>query len=153
MIFFKKSENRAKDRKPGDDIEKIKKDLRFIGITVCITGLVTVVDGVGFYIWSLFDENLIRYGIIVDDMASVSLKFLLAVSFIILGNRIRICANNGAADKIKLYLQILIAGTSVFALYFLLTGGRVGLIIYLILLLLVTSFVLAGRMIKLQKLG
>lgn len=132
--------------KPNVDVEKFKKTIKNTGESCYAIGWVTIGLNVAIYLWSILDKNFSEFGLSAPNSVGLVLMVITASVFVILGHRIR-----GLIDKnIKLYLQILL-GLSLFLLVWVIaTGGRVGLIFFLVVGYLFFSL---GAINKLLKIG
>lgn len=132
--------------KSNVDVEKFKKTIKNTGESCYAIGWVTIGLNVAIYLWSILDKNFSEFGLSAPSSVGLVLMVITASVFVILGHRIR-----GLVDKnIKLYLQILL-GLSLFLLVWIIaTGGRVGLIFFLVVGYLFFSL---GAINKLLKIG
>lgn len=126
------------------DIEKIKKSLRNTGNSVYAIGWITILINVGLYLWSVLDKNFAESGLPASDLSGAFLMVVAASIFIILGKRIQ-----GLVDKnIKTYLQILLGLSLLLLVWVLSTGGRVGIIFFLVVAYLISSCVQIRKAMK-----
>lgn len=129
------------------DIEKIKKSLRNTGNSVYAIGWITIIINTGIYLWSVLDKNFAESGLPASDLSGTFLMIVAASIFIILGSRIR-----GLVDKnIKLYLQILLGLSLLLLVWALSTGGRVGIIFFLVIAYLISSSVSIRKAMKVEE--
>ena len=133
-----------KTEKNNVDIEKIKKGLKNTGNSVYAIGWLTIIINVGIYLWSILDKNFAESGLPASDLSGTFLMVVASIIFIILGNRIRGVVDN----KIKLYLQILLGLSLLLLIWVLGTGGRVGLLFFLIIAYLISSLVSIRKAMK-----
>ncbi len=133
--------------KPKVDIEKVKKNLKNTGNSVYAIGWITIVINIGIYLWSILDKNFAESGLPASDLSGTFLMVVAASIFIILGNRIK-----GLVDKnIKLYLQILLGLSLLLLVWVISTGGRVGILFFLIVAYLISSLVSVRKGMKVEE--
>lgn len=129
------------------DIEKIKKSLKNTGNSVYAIGWLTIIINIGIYLWSVLDKNFAESGLPASDLSGTFLMIVAASIFIILGNRIR-----GLVDKnIKSYLQILLGLSLLLLVWVLATGGRVGILFFLVVAYLISSLVSIRKAMKVEE--
>ena len=117
------------------DIEKISKSLKNTGNSVYAIGWITIIFNLGIYLWSVADENFAESGLPTPDLSSTLIMVLAASIFIILGSRIK-----GLVDKrMSLYIQILLGLSLLLLVWVFATGGRVGILFFLIIAYLLSS--------------
>jgi hypothetical protein len=137
----------AEKSKVNVDIEKVKKSLKNTGNSVYAIGWITIIINIGIYLWSVLDKNFAESGLPASDLSGTFLMVVAASIFIILGNRIK-----GLVDKnIKLYLQILLGLSLLLLVWVLSTGGRVGLLFFLIVAYLISSLVSIRKAMKVEE--
>lgn len=130
--------------KPKVNIEKLKKSLRNTGNSVYAIGWITILINAGLYLWSVLDKNFAESGLPASDLSGTFLMIIVASIFIILGKRIQ-----GLVDKnIKTYLQILLGLSLLFLVWVLSTGGRIGIIFFLVVAYLISSSVQIRKAMK-----
>ena len=145
--FCNKCGKSVEVEKPKVDIEKIKKSLKNTGNSVYAIGWITIIINVGIYLWSVLDKNFAESGLPASDLSGIFLMIVAASIFIILGNRIR-----GLVDKnIKLYLQILLGLSLLLLVWVLSTGGRVGILFFLVVAYLISSLVSIRKAMKVEE--
>lgn len=133
--------------KPKVDIEKVKKSLKNTGNSVYVIGWITIIINIGIYLWSTLDKNFAESELPNPDLSGTFLMVVAASIFIILGNRIK-----GLVDKnIKLYLQILLGLSLLLLVWVLSTGGRVGILFFLIVAYLISSLVSIRKAMKVEE--
>lgn len=133
--------------KPSIDVTKIKKKLKNTGNSVYAIGWLTVIINVVIYLWSILDKNFAESGLPTPDLSGTFLMIVFASIFIILGNRIR-----GLIDKnIKLYLQILLGLSLTIGVWVLATGGRVGILFFLVVAYLISAFISIRKAMKVEE--
>ena len=133
--------------KPKVDIEKVKKSLKNTGNSVYVIGWITIIINIGIYLWSTLDKNFAESELPNPDLSGAFLMVVAASIFIILGNRIK-----GLVDKnIKLYLQILLGLSLLLLVWVLSTGGRVGILFFLIVAYLISSLVSIRKAMKVEE--
>jgi hypothetical protein len=126
------------------DVEKIKKSLKNTGNSVYAIGWLTIIINIGIYLWSALDKNFADSGLPASDLSGTFLMVVAASIFIILGNRIR-----GLVDKnIKLYLQVLLGLSLLLLVWVLSTGGRVGILFFLVVAYLISSLIKIRKAMK-----
>jgi hypothetical protein len=126
------------------NIEKLKKSLRNTGNSVYAIGWITIIINLGLYLWSVLDKNFAESGLPASDLSGTFLMIVAASIFIILGKRIQ-----GLVDKnIKLYLQILLGLSLLLLVWVFSTGGRVGIIFFLVVAYLISSSVQIRKAMK-----
>ena len=126
------------------DVEKLKKSLKNTGNSVYAIGWLTIILNIGIYLWSVLDKNFAESGLPASDLAGTFLMVVAASIFIILGNRIR-----GLVDKnINLYLQILLGLSLLLLVWVLSTGGRVGILFFLVVAYFISSLVKIRKAMK-----
>lgn len=137
----------AEKSKVDVDFEKVKKSLKNTGNSVYAIGWITIIINIGIYLWSVLDKNFAESGLPASDLSGTFLMVVAASIFIILGNRIK-----GLVDKnIKLYLQILLGLSLLLLVWVLSTGGRVGLLFFLIVAYLISSLVSISKAMKVEE--
>lgn len=134
----------AEEAKTKGNIEKLKKSVINTGNSVYAIGWITIILNVGIYIWSILDKNFSESGLPATDLAGVYIMVVASVIFIILGARIKKLQDR----NIKTYLQVLLGISLLLLVWILSTGGRVGLLFFLVLIYLLSSI---GTMRKLMK--
>lgn len=135
---------RPKSDSSSVDLEKIRKSLKNTGNSVYAIGWITIIINIGIYLWSVLDKNFAESGLPASDLSGTFLMVIAASIFIILGNRIR-----GLVDKnIKLYLQILLGLSLLLLIWVLSTGGRVGILFFLVVAYLISSLVKIRKAMK-----
>lgn len=133
-----------KTEKKDVNIEKIKKSLKNTGNSVYAIGWLTIIINAGIYLWSILDKNFAEYELPASDLSGTFLMIVASSIFIILGNRIR-----GFVDKkIKLYLQILLGLSLLLLIWVLGSGGKVGLLFFLIIVYLTSSLISIHKAMK-----
>jgi RNA polymerase subunit RPABC4/transcription elongation factor Spt4 len=126
------------------DTEKIQKSLKNTGNSVYAIGWLTIIVNVAIYIWSVLDKSYAEYGLPAIDLSGAFLMVVAAIIFIILGNRIR-----KLVDKnIKLYLQILLGLSILILIWVISTGGRVGILFFLVIAYLISSLIKINKAMK-----
>lgn len=129
------------------DVEKLKKSIKNTGNSVFAIGWLTIIINVILYIWSIVDENFFDTGLPVSDFSGLFLIVVLSSIFIILGNRIR-----ELIDKnIKFYLQVLLGLSVLFFIWIILSGGRVGILFFLVIIYLISSLFIIRKLIKIEE--
>jgi hypothetical protein len=129
---------------PTTDIAKIKKSLKNTGNSVYAVGWLTIILNVGIYLWSVLDKHFAESGLPVSDLSGMVLMIVAASIFIILGSRIK-----ALVDKnIKLYLQILLCLSALLLIWVFASGGRVGLLFFIVIAYLISSLVSVSRAMK-----
>lgn len=145
--FCNKCGKPVEAEKPKVDIEKVKKSLKNTGNSVYAIGWITIIINVGIYLWSILDKNFAESGLPASDLSGTFLMIVAASIFIILGNRIK-----GLVDKnIKFYLQILLGLSLLLLVWVLSTGGRVGILFFLIVAYLLSSLVSVRKAMKVEE--
>jgi len=135
---------RPKSDSSSVDLEKIRKSLKNTGNSVYAIGWITIIINIGIYLWSVLDKNFAESGLPASDLSGTFSMVIAASIFIILGDRIR-----GLVDKnIKLYLQILLGLSLLLLIWVLLTGGRVGILFFLVVAYLISSLVKIRKAMK-----
>jgi hypothetical protein len=144
---IKEADREVGVEKPKADIEKIKKGFKNTGNSVYAAGWLTILVNVGIYLWSVLDNNYAEYGIPAGDLSGTFLMIVAGSIFIILGNRIR-----GLVDKnIKLYLQILFGLSLLLLVWIISTGGRVGLLLFIVIVYLIFSLISIRKAMKVEE--
>lgn len=129
------------------DIEKIKKNLINTGNSVYAIGWITIIINIAIYIWSIFDSNYGESGLPTPDLSGTFLMIAASSIFIILGARIK-----GLVDrKIKTYLNILLILSLLILVWVVASGGRVGLLLFLIIAYLLSSLVKISKAMKVEE--
>lgn len=145
--FCNKCGKPVESEKSKVDIEKVKKSLKNTGNSVYAIGWITVIINVGIYLWSVLDKNFAESGLPASDLSGTFLMVVAASIFIILGSRIK-----GLVDKnIKLYLQILLGLSLLLLVWVLSTGGRVGILFFLVVAYLISSLVSVRKAMKVEE--
>jgi len=145
--FCNKCGKSVEAEKPKVDIEKVKKSLKNTGNSVYAIGWITIIINIGIYLWSVLDKNFAESGLPASDLSGTFLMVVAASIFIILGNRIK-----GLVDKnIKLYLQILLGLSVLLLVWVLSTGGRVGILFFLIVAYLISSLISIRKAMKVEE--
>lgn len=135
---------KSKTSSSGFDIEKTRKSLKNTGNSVYAIGWITIIINIGIYLWSVLDKNFAESGLPASDLSGTFLMVVAASIFIILGNRIR-----GLVDRnIKLYLQVLLGLSLLLLVWVLSTGGRVGILFFLVVAYLISSLVKIRKAMK-----
>jgi len=135
---------KSKISSSGFDVEKTRKSLKNTGNSVYAIGWITIIINIGIYLWSVLDKNFAESGLPASDLSGTFLMVVAASIFIILGNRIR-----GLVDKnIKLYLQVLLGLSLLLLVWVLSTGGRVGILFFLVVAYLISSLVKIRKAMK-----
>jgi len=129
---------------PKIDIEKVRKSLKNTGNSVFAVGWITIAINAGLYIWSVLDKNFSESGLPAIDLTGFLMMVIFSSIFIILGKRI-----SGLVDKnIKRYLQILLVLSILFLIIIVASGGRVGLLFFLIIAYLISSLNFVSKAMK-----
>lgn len=145
--FCNKCGKPVEAKRPKVDIKKIKKSLENTGKFVYAIGWITIIINPGIYLWSVLDKNFAESGLPAIDLSGTFLMIVVAIIFIIFGNRIR-----GLVDKnIKLYLQILLGFSILLLVLALSTGGRVGILFFLVVAYLISSLVSIYKAMKVEE--
>lgn len=130
--------------KPKVNIEKLKKNLKNTGNSVYAIGWITIIINLSIYLWSILDKNFVEYGLPASDLSGAFLAVVTASVFVILGNRIK-----ELVDKnIKLYLQILLGLSLLLFVWIIFTGGRVGILLFFVVIYLISSSVQISKAMK-----
>src|SRR3989338_1904381 len=128
-------------------LEKIKKNLKTTGDSVQAIGWITIAGNIGLYIWSILDENMSQLGLPVSDLTGTLLIVVAMIVFIVLGKRI----SKGIDRNIKLYLQVLIGLFLVLLVWVFYSGGRVGILFFLVILYLISSLISINKAMKMEE--
>jgi len=137
----------VEEAKTKDNIEKLKKSVINTGNSVYAIGWITILLNVGIYIWSILDKNFSESGLPATDLAGVYIMIVASTIFIILGSRIK-----KLQDKnIKTYLQVLLGISLLLLVWILSTGGRVGLLFFLVLIYLLSSIATMRKLMKIDE--
>src|SRR3989338_5493752 len=125
-------------------LEKIQKSLKNTGGGIYAVGWITIVANIGLYLMGRFDTSFAASGFPVPDLSGVFIMILASSIFIILGNRLRKSLDKNS----QLYLVILLAVSILIAVFILATGGRVGIILGVIVAYLIYSLISIHRAMK-----
>ena len=137
----------AQEAKTKGDIDKLKKSVMTAGNSVYAIGWITIIINVAIYLWSLLDKNFSQSGLPASDLPGVFIMVVASSIFIILGNRIK-----KLQDKnIKIYLQVLLGISILLLIWILSTGGRVGLLFFLVIAYLASSIGSFGKLMKIPE--
>ncbi len=132
---------------PKADIEKLKKGILNTGNSVYAIGWITILINVGIYIWSILDKNFSESGLPASDLPGIFIMIVAGSIFIILGSRIK-----KLVDKnIKTYLQVLLGLSLLLFIWIISTGGRVGLLFFLVIAYLISSLVSINKLMKAEE--
>ncbi len=132
---------------PKADIEKLKKGILNTGNSVYAIGWITILINVGIYIWSILDKNFSESGLPASDLPGIFIMIVAGSIFIILGSRIK-----KLVDKnIKTYLQVLLGLSLLLFIWIVSTGGRVGLLFFLVIAYLISSLVSINKLMKAEE--
>lgn len=126
------------------NIEKINKSFKNTGNSVYAIGWLTIIINVGIYIWNLLDENFAESGLPAVDLSGTFLTVVVAIVFIILGNRIRKLVDKNT----KIYLQIIIGLSLLFFVWAVYAGGSVGILFFIVIAYLISSLIKISRAMK-----
>lgn len=126
------------------NIEKIKKDLRNTGNSVWAIGWTTLCINFVIYILSIFYKNFADFGLSAPSLSGTFVMMVASIVFIILGARIKKLED----VNIKLYLQILLVLSLVIFILLLATGGKIGILLVLILIYLGSSLISVNKALK-----
>ncbi len=136
----------VQEAKTKGDIEKLKKSVMNAGNSVYAIGWITILLNGAIYLWSLLDSNFSESGLPAPDLAGVYIMVVASVIFIILGSRIK-----KLEDKnIKVYLQVLLGISLLLLVWILSTGGRVGLLFFLVMIYLLSSIGSIRKLMKIE---
>ena len=117
------------------NIEKLKKSVKNAGDSAYAIGWVAIGLNIVIYLWSIFDKNYSESGLLQPTLFGVLVMLIISTVFVILGGRIK-----GVTDKnIKKYIEILLVLSLVFAIGVVVTGGRIGLLFFLVLIYLASA--------------
>lgn len=130
--------------KPKIDIEKLRKKLKNTGNSIYAVGWITIILNVAIYLWSILDKNFSESGLPASDLSGIFLMVIASSIFIIFGSRIK----QGVDKNIKKYLQILLVLSLVLLIWTAASGGRVGIIFFLILAYLISSLIAVNKAMK-----
>jgi hypothetical protein len=137
----------AEEVKTKTNIEKLKKSVINTGNSVYAIGWITILLNLGIYIWSILDKNFSESGLPATDLPGIWIMIVASVVFIILGSRIK-----KLQDKnIKVYLQVLLGISLLLLVWILSTGGRVGLLFFIVLIYLISSIGSVGKLMKIDE--
>lgn len=132
---------------PKADIEKLKKGILNTGNSVYAIGWITILINVGIYIWSILDKNFSESGLPASDLPGIFIMIVAGSIFIILGSRIK-----KLVDKnIKTYLQVLLGLSLLLFIWIISTGGRVGILFFLVIAYLISSLVSINKLMKAEE--
>lgn len=132
---------------PKADIEKLKKSILNTGNSVYAIGWITILINVGIYIWSILDKNFSESGLPASDLPGIFIMIVAGSIFIILGGRIK-----KLVDKnIKTYLQVLLGLSLLLFIWIISTGGRVGILFFLVIAYLISSLVSINKLMKAEE--
>jgi len=133
--------------KPEVNTEKLKKSLKTTGNSVSAIGWLTIILNVAIFIWSMFDTSFSDSGFPVPDLTGTLIMVIISLVFIILGNRIKELVDR----NIKLYLQILIGLSLLLLAFIFYTGGRAGLLFFLVMAYLISSLISVTKALKVEE--
>jgi hypothetical protein len=137
----------VEEAKTKTNIEKLKKSVINTGNSVYAIGWITILLNLGIYIWSILDKNFSESGLPATDLPGIWIMIAASVVFIILGSRIK-----KLQDKnIKVYLQVLLGISLLLLVWILSTGGRVGLLFFIVLIYLISSIGSVGKLMKIDE--
>lgn len=144
-----KSEEQPKEKESTQsiDIESLKKSVRRTGNLTYHVGWWTIALSAIIFIWSLLDKNFSDSGLPEPDFLSFLLMVVVSVTMIILGRRIKQLLD----VKIKNYLQILIGLSVVLFILIVWTGGKVGILFFILLAYLISSLVKINKLMKVKE--
>jgi zinc-ribbon domain len=132
---------------PKEDIEKRKKSILNTGNSVYAIGWLTLLINVGIYAWSILDNNFSESGLPVPDLPGTFIMIVAASVFIILGSRIK-----RLVDKnIKTYLKVLLGISLLLFIWIISSGGRVGILFFLIIAYLISSLISINKLMKVEE--
>jgi hypothetical protein len=137
----------AQVAKTKSEIEKLKKSVVTAGNSVYAIGWITILFNGAIYLWSLFDSNFADSGLPAQDLSGVYIMAVASVIFIILGNRIKRLEDR----SIKIYLQVLLGISLLLLVWILGTGGRVGLLFFLVIIYLLSSIRSIRKLMKIEQ--
>jgi hypothetical protein len=129
------------------DVKKLKKGILNTGNSVYAIGWITILINVGIYIWSILDKNFSESGLPASDLPGIFIMIVAGSIFIILGSRIK-----KLVDKnIKIYLQVLLGLSLLLFIWVISTGGRVGILFFLVIAYLIYSLVSINKLMKVEE--
>lgn len=128
------------------DIEKIRKNLKNTGNSIVAMGWLTIIANVALYFWQSVDPSYAESGLPLSDLTSTTLMVSIAAIYIVLGKRI----SEGADSSIARYLKILIVLSIIVTLIVSLSGGRVGLLVILVIIYMFSSLRQVGKALKVE---
>ena len=129
------------------DVEKLKNEIRVTGNLAHWLGLLTIALNIGIYVWNLLDKNFSESGLPASDFLSVFLMVAVASTFVVLGGRIKQLID----VKIKDYLEKLVVVSGVLFVWAVLTGGKVGILFFILFVGLVSSLVKINKLMKVKE--
>jgi len=115
------------------NVEKIEKQVRSMGVTINAFGWFSIIFKLLFYVLQLLNIDALGFE---TDYTGLLLSLLVGFLFVILGNRIK----NVHDKKIKTYLTILLIITILFSVLAWSTGGSVGLIVLVYMIVSVINY-------------
>jgi hypothetical protein len=133
--------------RPKIDIIKVQKNLKNTGNSVYAIGWLTIAINLALYLWGVLDKNFTNSGLPKSDLSGTFLMVTASSIFIILGDRIR----KGVDRHIKLYLQILLGLSTLLLIVVLASGGRVGILFFLIIGYLISSYISVNKAMRAEE--
>ncbi len=122
-------------------LEKIQKNLTDTGNNVSAMGGLTIFGNICLYILNIFNIKILDFE---NDISGTFLMVFVGIIYIILGNRVK-----NIKDKYVLtYLYILFALSVLIIIFVLFSGGKVGILFFLVMIYLVISTIKIRRIRK-----
>lgn len=134
----------VENKKPKTKVDKLKKNIINTGNSIYAIGWITIILNLGIWFWSILDKNFYETGLPQIDLVGVYIMVVASTIFIILGKRIK-----KLEDKnIKNYLKINLLICLLLFVWIVITGGRIGLLFFLITIYLISSLVSIKKLLK-----
>jgi hypothetical protein len=135
------------NKKNNLDLEKIRKNLKDIGNSFYLIGLMVIIINLGLYLGSALGWNFLGLGLLVPDLFGLFLTIILAGIFAILGKRMKKVINL----KMRLYFTLFLIFLLVVLVWLFMIGGQVGILFFFLIACVILVLILLGKIVKTEE--
>ncbi len=129
------------------ELEKYKRLIKNAGISAAVMGWVTIFLNIGIYLWSVFDKSFAASGLSRPNLTGTFIIVIVAIVFIILGNRIKSLTD----PNIKKYLQVLLILSLAILVFVFATGGQAGFLFLLVFCYITCALLSVNKLMKAEE--